>query len=229
MAISELDYENMQQKWLETQSHIGDLNKAYFLFINSLFTEDETEASQNMERALTGETSWIKSNFSKFPKFQNQMREILDDREAGKQLIVLKRLLPFTPKKINNISEKSVFWVCVDMLKNATEANQRLIGDHITKAIENSINIDDQLILVLSWLNLFGYYPDKLARIERIRSNFSDALHGTYAIACDGLLTLDKNFAKRIAAAMSALRLETAVGSNAKELLHQITQKSGRR
>ena len=82
-------------------------------------------------------------------------------------------------------------------------------------------------MIVFNWLNLFGYYPDNLTRIERIRSNFSDALHGTYAIACDGLLTLDNDFAKRIAAAMGALRVETEVGTDANELLHRIAQKSG--
>ncbi|MEK7789400.1 MAG: hypothetical protein AAB283_05730, partial [Planctomycetota bacterium] len=99
--------------------------------------------------------------------------------------------------------------------------------NEIENAIKNAKTIVDQLIIVLNWLNLFGYWPDKLTRIEKIKSNFSDALHGTYGIACDAILTLDKRFAKRIAAAIGALRLKTEVGIDGNELLHQIAQKSG--
>ncbi len=229
MSVGELDYENIHQKWLEMQSAIGPLNSSFFLFSSKLFCENETEALQNMERAMVDEITWIKSHFDRFPKVQDQMREVLDNPKECKQLIALRRLLPFTSKEINNIPEKSVFWTCVDVLKNAADVNLQLIGQHIQNAVENAAMIDGQLMIVLNWLNLFGYYPDNLARLEKTRSNFSDALHGTYAIACDGLLTLDKNFAKRIAATMSALRLETAVGTDANELLHRIAQKSGSR
>jgi len=231
MLIDELDYENMHQKWLEMQSAIGPLNKSFFLFINSLFNKNETEAFQNMERAVTDKISWVKSNFDKFSNLQEQMREILKNPEeymqVCKQLIALKRQLPFTPIEINNISEKSVFWNCVDKLKNASNANLRLIADEIKNAIDNEKTIVDKFMIVFQWLNLFGYYPDKLAQINKTISNFSDALHGTYAIACDGLLTLDNDFAKRIAAAMSALKLETVVGTDANELIHRIAQRTG--
>jgi hypothetical protein len=231
MLIGELDYKNMHQKWLKMQSDIEPLNNSFFLFISSLFNENKTEAFQNMECAVTDEISWVKNNFDKFPNLQEQMQEILKNpkeyMQLCKQLIALKRQLPFTPKEINNISENSVFWACVDKLKNDTDAILQLIGNEIENAIEKAKTIDDQLMIVFSWLNLFGYYPDNLTRIERIRSNFSDARHGTYGIACDGILTLDKRFAKRITAAMGALRLETAVSTDANELLHRIAQKSG--
>lgn len=230
VSISELDYENMHQKWLEMQSDIGPLNNSFFLFISTLFSENETEAFQNMERAISDEISWVKSNFDKFPNLQEQMLEILKNPEEYtqlcKHLIALKKLLPFT-SEINNIPEKSVFWNCVDKLNNAADANLQMIANEIENAIKNAKTIVDQLIIVLNWLNLFGYWPDKLTRIEKIKSNFSDALHGTYGIACDAILTLDKRFAKRIAAAIGALRLKTEVGIDGNELLHQIAQKSG--
>lgn len=231
MLIDELDYENMHQKWLAMQSDIGPLNNSFFLFISTLFSENETDAFQNMERAITDEISWVENNFDKFPNLQEQMREILKNPEEYmqlcKHLIALKKRLPFTSREINNIPKNSVFWTCVDKLKNAADANLQLIANEIENAIGKAKTIDDQLMIVFNWLNLFGYYPDNLTRIERIRSNFSDALHGTYAIACDGLLTLDNDFAKRIAAAMGALRVETEVGTDANELLHRIAQKSG--
>ena len=102
-------------------------------------------------------------------------------------------------------------------------------GNHIENAIENAKTIDDQLEIVFLWLNLFGYYPDDLMRIERVRSNFSDAKHATYGIACDAILTLDKRFGKRIAAAIGALELRTEVSTDANELLHRIAEKSGSR
>lgn len=211
VLISELDYENMHQKWLEMQSDIGPLNNSFLLFISTLFSESETEASQNMERAISDEISWVKSNFDKFPKLQEQMIEFLKNPEECKQLIALKKLLPFISKEINNIPEKSVFWNCVDKLKKAPDANLQLIANEIENAIDNAKTSDDQLIIVFYWLNLFGYYPDNLTQIEKIKSNFSDALHGTYGIACDAILTLDKRFAKKIAAAIGALRLKTEV------------------
>lgn len=231
MLIGELDYENMHQKWLKMQSDIGPLNNSFFLFISSLFNENKTEAFQNMECAVTDEISWVKNNFDKFPNLQEQMQEILKNPEEYmklcKQLIALKKRLPFTPIEINNIPEQSVFWNCVDKLKNAADANLLIIADEIKNAIYNAKTIVDQFIIVFQWLNLFGYYPDKLTRIEKIKSNFSDALHGTYGIACDGILTLDKRFEKRITAAMGALSVETEVGTDANELLHRIAQKSG--
>ncbi|GBE40040.1 hypothetical protein BMS3Bbin08_02676 [bacterium BMS3Bbin08] len=231
MLIDELDYENMHQKWLGMQSDIGPLNNSFFLFISTLFSENETEAFQNMERAITDEISWVKNNFDKFPNLQEQMREILKNPEEYmqlcKQLIALKRQLPFTSREINNIPEHLVFWTCVDKLKNAADANLQLIADEIKNAIDNKKTIDDQFMIVSQWLNLFGYYPDKLTRIEKIKSNFSDARHGTYGIACDGILTLDKRFTKRITAAMSALRLETIVGTDANELIHRIALRTG--
>ena len=155
------------------------------------------------------------------------MIEFLKNPEECKQLIALKKLLPFTSKKINNIPEKSVFWNCVDKLKKAPDANLQLIANEIENAIDNAKTSDDQLIIVFYWLNLFGYYPDNLTQIEKIKSNFSDALHGIYGIACDAILTLDKRFAKRIAAAIGALRLKTEVGTDANELLHRIAKRTG--
>lgn len=84
-------------------------------------------------------------------------------------------------------------------------------------------------MIVFDWLNLFGYYPDDLTQIERVRSNCSDATHATYGIACDAILTSDKRFVKRAAAAMSALALKTEVGMDANELLHRIAEKAGSR
>lgn len=229
VSISELDYENMHQKWLEMQSDIGPLNNSLHLFISTLFSESETEAFQNMERAISDEISWVMSNFDKFPKLQEQMLEFLKNQEECKQLIALKKLLPFTSKEINNIPEKSVFWNCVDKLKNAADVNLQLIANEIENAIDNAETSDDQLVLVFYWLNLFGYYPDDLTRIEKTKSNFSDALHGTWGIACDAILTLDRRFAKRIAASIGALRLKTEVGTDANELLYRIAQTTGSR
>ena len=161
------------------------------------------------------------------------MGKILHDpqeyMEISRQLLHLKALLPFTPKEINNITEKTVFWACVNRLKRATDANLRLIGNFIEDKIENAGTIDEQFTIVFAWLNLFRYYPDDLTQKDDIRSNFSDGSHATYAIACDGLLTLDKRFAKRAAAAMGALELKTEVSTDANELLHRIAEKSGSR
>ena len=215
------------------QTDIGLLNNSFFLFIRTLFSQSETEVLQDIERAISGEIDWIKSNIDRFPNLQEQMTEFLRNpdeyEELYKQLIGLRNLLPFATKKINNIPEKSVFWKCVDNLKKDADANLQRIGNEIENAIANAETIEDQLIIVLNWLNLFGYYPDNLTRIEKIRSNFSDALHGTYGIACDAILTLDRRFAKRIAAAVAALKLRTEVGTDANELLHRIANKSGTR
>lgn len=223
----------MHKKWLEMQSDISPLNNSFFLFINALFGENETEASQNMERAITDEISWVRSNLDKFPNLQKQMQEILKNPEEYmqlcKHLITLKKQLPFTPIEINNIPEKSVFWICVDKLRNAADANLQLIADEIGNGIGNAKLIDDQFMIVFYWLNFFGYYSDDLTRIEKIKSNFSDALHGTYGIACDAIFTLDKRFAKRITAVIGALKLKTEVSTDANELLHRITQTTGSR
>lgn len=233
MSISELDYENMHQKWLKMQSDIGPLNDSYFLFISTLFRGNMPEAIQDMDQAISDEVAWIKSNYDKFPSSQTQMNKVLSDpqefKELCKQLLHLKTLLPFTPKEINNIPEKSVFWTCVGKLKSATDPNPLLIGAFIENEIESAKTIDDKFTIVFLWLNLFGYYPDDLTRKDRVRSNFSDANHATYAIACDGMLTLDKKFAKRAAAAMGALKLKTEVSTDANELLHRIAKKSGSR
>jgi len=233
MSISELDYEDMHQKWVEMQSDIGPLNNAHFLFISTLFRGNESEAIQDMDQALGAQINWIKSNYDRFPNSQTQMNKVLKNpeeyKELCRQLIYLKKLLPFTSKEINNIPENSVFWTCIENLKNVTDANLQRIGNHIENAIENAKTIDIQLEIVFLWLNLFGYYPDDLKRIEIVRSNFSDAKHATYGIACDAILTLDKRFAKRVAAAIGALELRTEVSTDANELLHRIAEKSGSR
>ncbi len=233
MSIDELDYENMHQKWLQMQSDIGPFNNSHFLFISTLFRESEPETIQDMEQAVIAQIDWIKNNYEKFLIPQAQIDKALEHpeeyKQLCKQLIGLKRLIPFTPKKINNTPEDSVFWNCVEELKNSTDANVKLIGNEIENAIENAKTIDDQLMIVFNWLNLFRYYPDNLTRIERIRSNFCDALHATYGMACDAILTLDRRFAKRIKAAICALRLATEVGTEANELLQRIAEKSGSR
>lgn len=233
MSISELNYDNMHQKWLQMQSDIGPFNNSHFLFISTLFRESEPETVQDMEQAIIAQIDWIKNNYDRFPILQAQINEVLKHPEEYKQLcmqlIGLKKLIPFTPKEINNIPENSVFWRCVEELKNSTDANLKLIGNEIENTIENAKTIDDQLMIVFNWLNFFGYYPDNLTRIERIRSNFSDALHATYGIACDAILTSDRRLAKRIAAAIGALKLGTEVGTDANELLHRIAEKSGSR
>jgi len=233
MSIDELDYENMYQKWLNMQSDIGPLNDSHFSFISTLFRGNVPEVIQDMDQAISDQIAWIKSNYDKFPNSQPQMNKILSNpqeyRELCRQLIHLRTLLPFTPKEINNIPEKSVFWTCVDKLKNATDANLQLIGNFIENEIESANTIDGQFTIIFLWLNLFGYYPDDLTQKDRVKSNFSDANHATYAIACDAMLTLDKKFAKRAAAAMGALKLKTEVSTDANELLHQIAEKSGSR
>jgi hypothetical protein len=233
MSISELDYENMHQKWSKMQSEIRPLNDSHFLFISTLFRGNMPEAIQDMDQAISEQIAWIKSNYNKFPSSETQMKKVLSNpqeyKDLCRQLLHLRTLLPFTPKEINNIPEKSVFWICVGKLKSASGPNLQLIGNFIENEIESAKTIDDQFTIVFLWLNLFGYYPDDLTRKDRVRSNFSDANHATFAIACDGMLTLDKKFAKRAAAAMGALELKTEVSTDANELLHRIAEKSGSR
>ena len=182
---------------------------------------------------LIKEIDWIKGNYDKFPILQTQMNEVQKNQEeykqVCKQLIGLKKLIPFTSKEINNIPENTVFWSCVERLKKSTVPKLKLIGNEIENVIENEKTIDDKLLIVFTWLNLFGYYPDNLTSIERIKFNYSDALHAAYGIACDAILTSDRRFAKRIKAAISALKLVTKVGTDANELLHRITGESGSR
>jgi len=231
MSISELDYENMHQKWSKMQSEVGPLNDSHFRFISTLFRGNTPETIQDMDQAVEDQVVWIKNNYDKFPSAQRQMGKVLCDpqeyKELSRQLLHLRALLPFTPKKINNISERSVFWTCVSKLKSASSPRLQLIGDFIDNEIKSAKTIDDQFTIVFHSLNLFGYYPDDLTQKDKVRSNFSDANHATYAIACDGLLTLDKRFAKRAAAAMGALELKTEVSTDANELLHQIAALSG--
>ena len=233
MSIDELDYENIHHKWLQMQSDIGPFNMPYFLFISALFRNSELETVKDMEQAIIELIHWMKNNDDRFAILPVQISEALKDpeqyKQLCKQLIGLKKLIPFAPKDINNIPENSVFWSCVKELDNSTDATLKLIGNEIESAIENAKTIDDQFMIVFNWLNLFGYYPDNLTRIERIRSNFSDAMHATYGIACDAILTSDRRFAKRIAAAIGALKLGTEVGTDANELLHRIADKSDSR
>jgi hypothetical protein len=151
-----------------------------------------------------------------------------DEDESLVGLIALKKLLPFAPKEINNIGAATVFWECIDRLKNANDEALFTLAEGIKSAIEKAKDICDQIFLVLIWLNFFGYYSDDLKEIAKTRSFFSDAEHGTYGIACDGILTLDKRFAKKLEAAIRALELETKVASDASDLLARIGAKAGR-
>ena len=231
MSISELDYEDMHEKWAKMQSEVGPLNDSHFHFISTLFRGNTPETIQEMDQTVENQVAWIKNNYDKFQGAQTQMGKVLHDpqeyKEISRQLLHLKALLPFTPKEINNIPEKTVFWTCVGKLKSASNSNLQLIGEFIENEIKSAKTIDDQFTIVFAWLNLFGYYPDDLTQKNKVRSNFSDANHATYAIACDGLLTLDKRFAKRAAAAIGALELKTEVSSDANELLHRIVALSG--
>ncbi len=230
ISISELDYGNMYHKWLKMQSDIRLLNDTHFSFISTIFRGNVPEAIQDMELAVNDKIAWINSNYDKFPNLRQEMNKVLINaqkyRELCGQLIHLKTLLSFTPREINNIPEKSVFWTCVDKLKNASNANLQVIGGFIQDEIESAKMIDDQFTIVFFWLNFFGYYPDDLTRKNRVRSNFSDANHATFAINCDAILTLDKKFAKRAAAAISALNLKTEVITDANELLHRVAASS---
>jgi len=231
MSISELDYENMHPKWSKMQSEVGPLNDSHFLFISTLFRGNTPETIQDMDQAVENQVAWIKNNYDKFSTAQTQMGKVLCDpqeyKELSRQLLHLRELLPFTPKEINNIPEKSVFRTCVGKLKSASNQSLQLIGDFIENEIKSAKTIDDQFTIVFLWLNLFGYYPDDLTQKDEVRSNFSDGNHAAYATACDGLLTLDKRFAKRAAAAMGALELKTEVSTDANELLHRIAALSG--
>ncbi len=233
MSISDLDYENMYQKWVKMQSEVGPLNDSHFLFTSALFRGNAPEALRDMDRAIGDQIVWIKNNYDKFPALHAHMNRVLKNpqeyRELCRQLIYLKTLLPFTPKEINNMPENSVFWTCANKLKSAVDANLRLIGNFIENEIENATTIDEQFTIVFDWLNRFGYYPDDLTRKDIVRSNFTDARHATYAIACDAfaILTLDKKFAKRATAAIRALKLKTEVTTDANELLHRIAALSG--
>jgi hypothetical protein len=231
MSISELDYEDMHEKWAKMQSEVGPLNDSHFQFISTLSRGNTPETIEDIDQAVEDQVAWIKNNYDKFPSAQSQMGKVLQEpqeyKELSKQLLHLKALLPFTPKEINNIPEKSVFWTCVGKLKSSSNSNLQLIGEFIDNEIKSAKTIDDQFTIVFLWLNLFGYYPDDLTQKDKVRSNFSDGTHATYAIACDGLLTLDKRFAKRAAAAMGALELKTEVGTDANELLHRIAALSG--
>ena len=231
MSISELDYENMSQKWSKMQSEVGPLHDSHFLFISTLFCGNTPETVQDMEQAIANQVAWIKSNYDKFPNAQTQMDKVLcnpqEYKELSRQLLHLRELLPFTAKEINNIPEKSVFWTCVGKLRSTSNPNLRLIGDFIENEIRRAKTIVDQFTIVFLWLNLFRYFPDDLTQKGEARSNFSDGNHATYAIACDGMLTLDKRFAKRAAAAMGALELKTEVSTKADELLQRIAVLSG--
>ena len=212
MSISELDYENMHQKWVEMQSETGPLHNSHFLFISTLFRGNEPEAIKHMDQAVTAKISWIKSNYDRFPNSQAQMNEILRNpdeyKELCRQLIQLKKLLPFTSKEINNIPANSVFWACVEKLKNVDHETSRLIGNGIKDGIRNASTVFDQLEIVLLWLNLFGYWPDDMTRITGIRSNYSDARHAEYGIACDAILTIRHKVCQESCSRNSCLEIE---------------------
>ena len=227
MSISDLDYVDMHQKWLKIQSDTAILNNSHYLFVSALFHGNISEAIQDMDQAISDQITWMNSNDTKFINLQTQFGKLMSNaqeyRGLCKQLLYLKKLLPFTAKEINNIQERSVFWYCVDKLKNSADANLQLIGNCIENEIDGAKMIVYQFTIVFQWLNLFGYYPDDLTQKNRVRSNSSDANHATYAIACDAMLTLDKRFAKRTAAAMGALKLKTKVSTDVNELLSRIT------
>ena len=135
MSISELDYEDMHEKWTKMQSEVGPLNDSHFQFISTLFRGNTPETIQDMDQAVENQVAWIKNNYDKFPSAQTQMGKVLRDpqeyKELSRQLLHLKALLPFTPREINNIPGKSVFWICVGKLKSASNSNLRLIGEFI--------------------------------------------------------------------------------------------------
>lgn len=168
MSINELDYENMRDKWAKMQSEVGPLNDSYSQFINSLYRGNTPETIQEMDEAIENQVAWIKNNYDKFPSVKIQMDTILHDpqeyKELSRQALHLKGLLPFTPKEINNIQEKKVFWFCVDKLKSADNSNLQLIGESIENEIKSAKTISDQFTIVFYWLNFFGYYPDDLTK-----------------------------------------------------------------
>jgi hypothetical protein len=226
MVINELDYNNMHDNWLKIQSDIGQLNDSHYLFMSTLFRGNVQESIKDIDKAVCDEITWIKNNNDRFSNAQNYMKEVLSNpqkhRALSYQLLHLKAQLPFKSKEINNIPNSTVFWTCVDMLKNSIDPNLQFLGGFVENEISSAKTIVSQIEVVLFWLNFFEYYPDDLRKISKVRSNISDARHATYAIGCKGMLTLDKNFAKRAAAAMSALEIKTEVGTDANLLLHQI-------
>jgi hypothetical protein len=166
--------------------------------------------------------NWIKDNFVRFPDLQEQMLKFMKSPEEDEWLaglISLKKMLPFASKEINNIEAAKVFWECIDRLRNAGNETLFALGEGIRSDMEKARDICDQVFIVLIWLNFFGYYSDSLKQLTKTRSFFSDAEHGAYGIVCDGVLTRDKRFARKLEAAIRALNLETKVGSDATILL----------
>jgi hypothetical protein len=70
LIVSELDYENMHRNWLKMQSETGPLHNSHFLFIHGLFSQNATEAVQDIEQAVSGKINWINGNYDHFPNFQ---------------------------------------------------------------------------------------------------------------------------------------------------------------
>ncbi len=235
MLIDELDYERIYQKWSEAwskkQSEVGSLNDSHFRFISAVFRGNTPEATQDMDQATDVELAWFNDNYNKLPSAQTEMGKVLRDpqqyKELSRQLLHLRELIPFTPREINNIPKRSVFWTCVGKLKSDSNPNVQVIGNFIENDIESATTIGEQFDKVFLWLNVFRYHPDDLTKKNKVQSNFSDGQHAASAIACDGLLTLDTNFAERAAAAMGALRLKVEVSTDARELLGHIAALSG--
>ena len=109
MLISDLNYEDMREKWAKMQSEVGPLNDSHFQLINTLFRGNTQETIQDMDRAIENQVAWIKNNYDKFPSAQTQMGKVLRDphkyKELSRQLLHLKSLLPFTPKEIAGLEK----------------------------------------------------------------------------------------------------------------------------
>jgi hypothetical protein len=230
MSIDELDYENMYQTWLGMQSEVKEFKDSVFSMLSgALSARDEEKVIQAVRRARPVKSRWINDNVAKFPDLREQMQAFTENPEQDErisELVSLKELLPFRAKEINNIRVKTVFWELIGRLTSSGDEALLALGEGIKEAIVSAKDVCDQIFIVLIWLNFFGYHSDSLDAITRTRSFFSDAEHGAYGIACDGVLTLDRRFARKLKAAIEALELETKVGADAKELLSLIADKS---
>ncbi len=228
MQIDDLNYEDMQAKWEKMRTEIAHFEDAHISMMHAILGKmNEEEANVIIKKSVNVSENWIEENSSRYLGLEEASLKMMNNLKEGEQLINLKHYVPlFETKIINNITDKNVFWKCVEDLRSSTDANRRVIGDHIKDSIDKAKTIDDQMEIVLNWLNLFGYYTDDLNRKEKVKSNYSDIKHAKYAIACDGILTFDKRFAKKLVAALNALKVETLeVGAEAKDLFERIFAK----
>jgi hypothetical protein len=228
-VVSYGNIENAMQQWVfkfsggRVGESISDIHaeqlEAFSDLIDGMVNNAKTLPNRPRELVANYSKLMIDQCRSILKELETLTKKDIPDSKNWNGIREFRKALKVGPRELNNIKPPNILQKIWDVYKILLPNNEYIkdLEDFFRLKV-NPIYPDrpyykhEKVAGIYNMLNTIGYYPDaNINKKRRFVASMSDNGHASLASFCDTLLSRDKNFLKKVAAAYEYLQIPTNV------------------